>query len=214
MDVAAVAFSAATPTPRRVVGRLGSCARCGTRGRLVATRSVVSKTFTSYEHWAAPAGGGLCPACAWTYTDPGLRALPHLVTRTPATLAALGRRDVFAHLNTGALAPDAALSVPLRPGRQHVMAHARWGHLTTERTSFPWSARDALRLTVLAGLRERGFTPRMMAAPAPDFTILHALPKGGWALVIDGWKALAPWREEPSLWMAIALFATTSKSTS
>lgn len=179
----------------------------------MATRSVVSKTFTGYDRWAAPAGTGLCRACVWTYTDPGLRSLPHLVTRSPATLAALGRRDVFAHLAAGALTPDAALSVPLRPGRQHVMAHATWGRIAIERTCLPWSARDALRLTVLAGLRERGFTPRMMTAPAPDFTALHALPRGEWALVIEGWKALAPWREEPSLWMAVAVFATTPKST-
>jgi len=65
MDVLTAAWAAHGRPPIKGLSAAGECARCG-RADLgaVATRAVVSKTFTGYDGWLNPCGAGLCPVCA------------------------------------------------------------------------------------------------------------------------------------------------------
>ena len=95
MDVLTTAWTA-VGAPTSPSSTHGPCARCGQHASLTATRTVVSKVFTSFDTWVDPAGAGVCPACAWGYSTPSLRSSAHLVIRSPkSSLSSLTRPAVL-----------------------------------------------------------------------------------------------------------------------
>lgn len=202
---------AAAGSPSSPSTASGPCARCSSGGSLVPVKTVVSKVFTGFDGWANPSGPGLCPACAWGYQHPQLRARPHLVTRAPARLVALDRRGTFEVLAGGPLEATAALTVPLRPGRKHLFPGASWGRVTLDDVQLPWTVLETQRLVLVARLRSQGFGTRMLTEPAPPFPVLRRLPVGDWAGAMRDWAQLAPWRTQPSPWLDLALHVTTPK---
>ena len=210
MDVVVAAWCGAG-SPASASSVVGVCARCGSQACVVAVRAVVSKNFTGYDGWATPGCGGLCPACAWAHTSAVLREVAHQVSQVGPHLAALQREDLAEVLAKGALSPGCALVVPLRPGRKHVIAAARWGQVATEAGAMPWRGADARALGAVVRLRAAGFGPRMIAAPAPAYPVLRALPAHQVPVVLGDWAALAPWRAGGA-WLELALHATTGVS--
>lgn len=210
MDVLTAAWTAAgqpSVTTTRVIGA-GPCARCRDWAeQLVATRAVISKTFTGYDTWAEPTGAGLCQACSWGYRTPSLRAQPHLVTAGP--------RPRLEPLDSGGLSAalavpvgsSSAVVVPLRRGRKHVLVTAAWGRVTVDDAHLPWTTGDAARLEAMHRLRELGFGPRMLTEPVPPWPVLRRLPGPSWQPTITDWDALRPWRAR-RLFLDLALLAT------
>ncbi len=185
------------------------CARCTGIGPLVPVRSVVSKVFTGFDDWANPRGAGLCAVCAWGFSDKRLRAGPYMVTMSPATLTLLDRTGAGDRLVQGALRADHCLVVPLRPGRKHLLPTAAWGRVVVDDAHLPWSGRDAELLSLVVQLRGLGFGSRMIAEPAPPFSVLRSVESARWAWVLDAWSQLAEWRAPPSPWLALALHVST-----
>lgn len=210
MDVLTAAWLGAGAPARLPAGPAGQCARCAATGPLTPTRRAVSASFTGYDSWAHPAGGGLCPPCAWAYTTLSLRRVPHLVRRSPATLTPVSGPDVAALLRTGPLSSDLAVVVPLRPGRKHLLPAATWGQVTVDDARLSWTDADARRLHAVTRLRAQGFGTRMLTAPAPPFRVLHQLPASAWPAVAADWAALTPWRVPPGPWLALALHVTVA----
>lgn len=207
MDVLTAAWAAAGRPRVLEPAARGGCARCGRADAdLVPARAVVSKVFTGHDGWADPSGTGLCPACTWGYRTPRLRANAHLVTREPLRLRPLSPARL-GDLLTRPLAPEAAVVVPLRPGRKHLLPGAGWGRVTVENALLPWTAADADRLGAMRRLRALGFGSRMLAAPAPPWSVLRRLPRHWWADVLEDWSALAPWRTRPP-WFDLGVHAS------
>jgi hypothetical protein len=208
MDVLTAAWTAAgAPTSPSSIH--GPCARCGRQASLTATRTVVSKVFTGFDSWVDPAGAGVCPSCAWGYSTPDLRSSAHLVTRSPKSgLSDLTRPAVLEVLTSGRLNVDAALVVPLKPGRKHLIPDAVWGQVTLDDVHLPWTTADTDRLQVVADLRSRGFGTRMLEEPAPPWPILRRQPHADWIFVMAAWVQLDPWRTPASPWLALALHIT------
>ena len=207
-DVVSAAWQGSgAPEPAGATGE-GPCARCSTIAALVPVRSVVSKVFVGFEGWANTTGHGLCAPCAWGYTTPSLRTAAHLVTRQPVTYRQLDRAGCAALL-LQALDPGAAVVVPLRPGRKHVMPRAAWGRITIDDATLPWSAREAGLLHLVLELRAHGFGSRMLQEPHPPYAALVKLPRDRWSAVIATWESLAPWRLPGSPWLPLALHLTT-----
>lgn len=186
----------------------GWCARCGQAGPLRATFSVISKTFTAFDEWVSPSGPGLCPACTWGFDTTVLRAAPHLVTRTHG-LRALTRTQVRHVLSGGALPVDAALAVPLRPGRKHLLPRATWGQVTVDDATITWTTRDSTLIGVLGRLRAHGFGSRMLTEPAPPFAQLRRCPQAQWPHIMSDWPRLKPWRNPCNPWLALSLHITS-----
>ncbi|GAA1435851.1 hypothetical protein GCM10009616_34010 [Microlunatus lacustris] len=170
---------------------------------------MVSKTFTSYASWANPNGAGICTRCAWGYRTADLRLSPHLITRCPS-LTRLTKPEVATLLAGGRLDAAAALLVPLRPGRKHLIAEAGWGQVTLDDVQLPWTDRDAALLSLVIDLRSLGFGSRMLTAAAPPWPVLRRLPASSWAEVMNSWSQLQPWRAPASPWLALALHTTTT----
>lgn len=191
----------------------GPCARCGLAGELVPTRSVISKSFTSFDGWSDPAGPGLCPACTWGHSSAALRSVPHLVTREPTALRKLTKQEAGTLLRAGDLGPGRALVVPLRPGRKHVLPTAIWGRVSIDDIHLPWRAQDAELLTLILELRADGFGTRMLSEPAPPFRVLQAIPSVKWQRILHIWDQLAPWRAPDNPWLPLALHLTTPTAT-
>lgn len=207
MNVLTAAWAGAgSPTPPTV--GVGSCARCAQVAALVLARSVVSKVFTGYDDWVCPSGTGLCPACAWGYATASLRGTAHLITRDPATLDGAGRQGVYALLTAGALGPDVAVVVPLRPGRKHLLPGATWGRVTLDDAQLPWTTQDAHRLGAVAELRAHGFGTRMLTQSCPPFSVLRRLPRRAWPHVMATWQTVDIWRVPASPWLPLALHIT------
>lgn len=203
VDPVKVAFSLSQPA--RYAKPTGRCARCASPGRLTPTREVVSPTFTGFDGWIGP-NGGLCPACVWLYTTTSLRSLPHLVSQAPS-FAAVSLAEVYVILSQGQLKANCALSIPLRPGRKHLFAHAQWGTIRTDDTNLTWSPADADRLATIRQLRARGFTARQLAEPAPAYDVLRRQPDELWIHTQRAWETLTPWRSAPH-WLALGLTIT------
>ncbi|MFD7161735.1 hypothetical protein ACFV9C_44620 [Kribbella sp. NPDC059898] len=184
----------------------GRCARCGEAGNLSKIGSVVSKNFTAFDSWRDPAGQGLCSACSWGYRTTGLRQHAHLITHAPSTLRCLTLPELGQVL-TRPLSRQAALVVPLRAGRRHLVPEATWGRVTLEGTSVPWTPADVERLGVMRRLRTYGFTRQAFAEQAPPFAVFRRLPSTRWPDIIIGWAELQPWRDR-DLWLRLGLLAT------
>ena len=189
--------------------RDGSCARCGADAALTPTGTVVSKSFTAFDGWRDVGGRGLCPPCAWGYTAPALRQVPHQVLREPARLIALTVAQVAIRLLLGRLQEGGALVVPLRPGRKHLMPSAGWGRITVDNAELSWTDREASLLGDVLTLRRAGFGTRMVREPAPPYTVLRRRPTATWAALLDAWARLAPWRSPDNPWLNLALHVTT-----
>lgn len=200
-----------TPSPPETARR-GRCARCGDTAALTPVRAAVSKVFTGFEGWDNPSGAGLCARCSWAYTTPVLRTGIHLVTRRPASCQQIERAGAAAIL-CHALHSGAALVVPLRPGRKHLLPVATWGQVTTDTGRLPWGQREAGLLELVGQLRADGFGSRMLQAAAPPFQVFHSLPRDRWQPVQVAWQALAPWRAPDNPWFPLALHLTTPTST-
>ncbi|MGV9868213.1 hypothetical protein [Rhodococcus koreensis] len=209
-DVVAAAF--ASTTMRKVVepAWVGRCARCAASPVPVeAVTTVVSRTFTGYDCWKAPAEGGLCAACAWAYRHPDLRRRMHVVTTRPAMRAVTAadlRRILLRPLE-----PDTAVVVPLRPGRKHILPHARWGSVAVEDTSLPWTGRDVAAAAAMRRLRALGFGARMLAEPAAPYPVLAQVAPRRWPAVFADWDRLAPYRRIGQ-WWELVLRATVAAS--
>lgn len=185
----------------------GPCARCtAVSDELTTTRSSISKMFTGFERWADPCGPGLCPACAWSYRTPALRRLPHQVTTDPSCVP-LTRPQLHSLLRDP-LPPTTAVVVPLRPDRKHLLAAAQWGRITTDNATLTWTLADTSRLAATVALRELGFGPRHLLAPAPPWVILSKLAPGQQRLAQHHWQHLASWRRAQP-WLDLALYAST-----
>lgn len=212
MDVVATAWRAAG-SPRLSVETKHEaiCAGCGASDGTIAVADVVSDRFTAYDTWIYPASPALCPACAWAYRTAELRTSNFLVElRTPA-LTRCSRSDVATILAAGRLAGHHALTVPLRPGRQHLLPLARWGCVATNHATIPWSDDDARRLRTVQHLREIGFTSSDLAAPAPPWRTLSRQPRDIWTAIIAQWQELEPWRIRDSPWLELASHVTSTK---
>lgn len=209
MTVLDAAWSGSGTSARNLGAGEGACARCARSGAVVPVRAAISKTFTGFDDWDDPSGPGLCPACAWGYTAPALRSVPHLVGRDPASLQRLDRPRAGELLSSGGLSPDLALIVPLRPGRKHLLPTAVWGRISVDDARLTWRKRDAELLALVLQLRGVGFGSRMLGEPAAPFRVLRTLPPGRWSWVLWAWDELACWRAPDSPWLTLALHLTT-----
>jgi hypothetical protein len=170
----------------------------------------VSGNFTAWDGWINPSGPGLCGACAWAYREPSLRTLPTLVRLAGPGLAHPGRGDL-AELLSRPADPAAALIVPLRPGRKHLLPVAQWGRVTVDDAALPWGPADVIRLQAMLRLRQAGFGTRMLVAAAPAFPVLRRLPPAERAAALSDWDILRAWRARP-LWLRLATHVTAPAS--
>lgn len=184
----------------------GICARCAApTADGTATPTVVSKTFTSYDTWHTARGPLLCAPCAWAYTHRPLRLRPLQITQKPQLLE-LDHSQVLASLSKP-LPGDQALTVPLQPGRKHLLPDAAWGLVTVDNATLQWTPDCATRLEHVTSLRSLGFPAGRLSEPVPPFELLRRIPTAQWADVLDRWSALDPWRPATP-WMALALKIT------
>jgi len=103
-------------------------------------------------------------------------------------------QELCAFLTAGALPAGAAVVVPLRPGRKHVLPTARWGVVTVDDARLPWGVRDAGRLRAALRLRQLGVSQRSLSSSAPPFTLVQSLTPAARQEVLELWPHLAVWR--------------------
>lgn len=199
LDVAWVA--AGSPAAGAV--EAGTCARCGTTGKVVALGTVVSKNYTDFEGWIDATSKAVCSTCSWALSNGDLRRVPHIVQ--PGVCSSADLAEVRDLLAAGELPADAAVIVPLRPGRKHLLPRARWGCVTSDDLTMRWSAQDAHRLRQMAQLRAWGFTTVELKAAAAPFEAIRRVDVNLWSLVLDTWEDLAPWRQGRRPWMSLGL---------
>lgn len=209
--VSAAAWRARSPLPTTAPAFTGACGCCGTIGDLWPARDAISRNFTAYDQWTHPAHPWLCAACTWTFTDPDLRTIPHLIV-DPDQLQPLTTTDAFQLLAAGPLGLHQAVVVPLRPGRRHLMPIARWAHVCTDTGCLPWTPADAHLLTTYAWLRRLGFSPAELAQSAPAYPTLRRRPAAERGHILTTWQQLNPWRCPDSLWLPLASRITKEES--
>ena len=209
MDVlwAAACGVFSTPLP---AGEHG-CARCGRRtGHLTPTGRAVSAKFTGFDDWLGPPTGGVCRECAWALHTKELRLHPLVVRHTPPSATPVTRGELVALLDAP-LALEVSVTVPLRPGRKHLLPSARWGHVTTDDATLRWGPGDAARLHAMHRLRRSGFGGRMLTAPAPAWPVLRRLDPAARADALTDWARLDPWRAAAP-WMRLGIHVTVPTS--
>lgn len=185
------------------------CARCAAASGVVKVRDVVSNKFTAWDSWTDPSQPMLCPACAWAYRTPRLRAEILLVYYRPESAPVCRPLDpdhLFQLLVKGSLHARDLVSLPIRAGRRHVLPLARFGQVCVDGTNLSWSHGDARRLQLVAKLREQDRVPwSAFTDPAPPWrAVSRSLDPTG---LMRDWDELRPWRES-GLWLQVALSAT------
>lgn len=211
MQLSDAAWTAAgSPTPPAARESSTLCARCGSPSTLaVATSTVISKSFTAFDDWHDPQSPEVCSACAWCFTCDDLRRHPHLLRSSSLRLHRLDRLDrrSLRLVLRRQLDPGTAVTVPLRPGRKHLLPIATWGRVTTDHGCLAWSSKDAARLAAVVRLRDHGFGSRSLGDPTPTSATLQTLERRHWAEIFIDWEQLEPWREAP-MWLDLARYAT------
>ncbi len=214
LDVVTTAYEAATgfavSWPPTGVSGDSACARCGgaTEGSGRRVRETVSRTFTGFDGWVDVAAPTMCRVCVWVYTTTALRSDLLLVTSDPRRATKLSKTRLRRVLGQ-AISPTSAVVVPLRPGRKHILPHARWGRVAVDDVALPWTEHDAERLSAVVRLRRRGFSLAALARAAPAFSTLKNIPHRTWTSVFADWDSLDPWRERP-VYLDLAATASTS----
>lgn len=201
-DVVWAAYRAANPDtpPGMLAPRGAGCARCGHETAVMTqVGRVVSKRFTAYDSWTDRGGRTLCAACTWVYTTPSLRTATHRITRSPHSLSELTPQGLHDALSAE-IGADAAVVVPLAPGRKHLLPEAQWGRVTVDDLALDFTDADRGRLAAMTRLRAAGFTETALARPAPDHRTLTRTPPETWPEVLTDWDALAPWRSAAPWW--------------
>lgn len=205
MDVLAAAWTA--------FGRPGEaglpesrCARCAVMREVAGPGQPVSGNFSSWDEWAQP-GGKVCVACSWGYREPALRRRPLLVSCAPPQAIYPDPRSLLSLLGEP-LPATLALTVPMRPGRKHLLHSAEWGRIGTGDAVLSWSAADAERLGAVIQLRADGFTGRMLSAAVPAYAVMRSLSPAGQQRALADWSALRPWRSRRP-WLDLAVRATS-----
>lgn len=189
---------------------VGRCGRCLGVDTLTPTGQVVSENFTGFDSWRGSPRDGLCPACAWGYRTPALRAAAFRVTADPPQLQLLPIEDLAAAL-ARQVGAEEAISVPLRAGRKHVLPEARWGQVCVDGTNLPWSSDDVLILAIVLRLRKGGIPGPALRSPAPPWNTMRSLESAGRSELLEDWERLAPWRDRPA-WMDLAVLATNRRT--
>ena len=183
------------------------CARCSTPAGAVKVGEVVSRKFTAWDTWADTAGTHLCQPCTWGYRTAQLRSSVYLVTwhRIAPTAQALDTAGLRQVLAAGGLGSQAALSLPLRAGRKHVLPVARFGQVCVDGANITWSKGDARRLLLVERLRDAGIPARAFYDPVPPWRALHGCEDP--LEMLTDWQELGTWRQG-RLWLEAALAAT------
>ena len=210
-SVIELAWLHSDPTPTDLPQMGGICGRCGKhRPGTVPTSAVLSRSFSSYDGWRARHTNRLCSACAWAYTHPPLRQIPHQVT-TAGTFTPLTGGQLWQALQRP-LPASTALVVPLRPNRRHLIAEAIWGCVTTDAGPLPWSTPHCDLLGLIARLDEFGVSPHQVSrSTAPPATLVKAALHHPEALCL--WEAIEPWRVHRHPWLALAAHARHQANT-
>lgn len=204
-DVAAAAWRSVVVRGSRQVSAQ-CCARCaGTTGPSSLVRQVVSRTFTAYDDWRYPAGTHLCAPCSWMYRTRSLRQYAHKVSSRPSltVLTSHALRMLLSRPLLGGF----SVVVPLRPGRKHILPHARWGHVAVDDATLPWTASDVAALAAVIRLRRSGFGVRALAESSPPFPPLRDLSPRRWPQIFADWESLDPYRRIAP-WWGLALRAS------
>lgn len=184
----------------------GNCARCGTSGANVPVRSVLSRSFTTFDDWLAPSEPALCAACTWGYRTTDLRSNLMQITRDPPT-AGFVANAALRGLLSSSLAEDVAVTIPSRPGRKHVLPHALWGTVTLDDLPLPWSRGDGERLRIVEDLRGRGAPASTLQESTPPWRMVAMTDPAARADLLTAWAALDPWRRSKP-WMTVAVLVT------
>lgn len=198
VDVARAAWVASGSPELGERSTTDRCARCGRGEVAVTVRATVARTFTDFDRWSAPSGRRLCSGCAWVYRTRALRTGIHRVSTAP-TLEVLTPTELARSLQSPTT-DSVAIVLPLRPGRKHVIAQARWGHVCIEDLQLRWTSTSVVRLAAMTRLRDAGFTVRELMSPAPAHSTLMTLPATSWAAVFADWDTLGAWRSSPPHW--------------
>lgn len=176
----------------------------------------MSKNFTGYDGWHRPGRPGTCAACSWAYTTTILRSAPHVIG--PSTSLMVDAPTVRDLLTVGGLSLSCAVIYPLRPGRKHLLPAARWGAVTIDDVTLPWSGADAARLRLVVQLREHGFSGPALQQPAPPYAQLRTITPDRWSEVLAAWEQLQPWRQASTgtigSWLDLAVHLTRDLTTS
>lgn len=193
MTVCATAWESARPAAGTEARSLGSCARCGADDAARSVTEAVSRQFTGMDRWVQPGGRYLCEVCSWVYTHEPLRMLAHVIRRRPRSMESLSWREV-GELLEAPLESEVAVTVPLRPGRKHLVSEAQWQMVTLDDVQVQWGLVEAERFRLLRYLIGLGFSGCQIAAAAPSFQVLSKLDRALWPLVMQSWSKLDPWR--------------------
>lgn len=183
-------------------GAGGECARCGEwSADAVSVSAVVSKVFTGADGWAALHARSLCRRCAWMYTVPEGRTECWELVRRPWSARRVPRAEVVEVLIGGALGEGRAFTVPIRPGRRHLLPLARWGRIAVDDASLPWGKADAARLRFACRLRRIGVPAGALGGDVVPYEVVRRLPPGRVGEVLDLWSSLTEWGGTDNPWL-------------
>lgn len=181
--------------------REGMCGRCRLVGPVHAYRDVVSENFTGWDP-LDPTADGLCPPCAWAFTDPRLRTTALLIHANGSALFA-SREQVTAALRFS-FGPDVTVTVP-QAGKKHLLPYAEWGTVTSDDGPLTWRTTEAGLVDALLDLRALGVRDADFTDLVPPYRVVAELAADPDALMhlLDRWEALRPWQRSPHLKVAI-----------
>ena len=177
--------------------RYRTCGACGSTTECSPANRVLSTSFGTWDDIAACADGRwLCSDCSWAYKEPRLRRGALVVTTAPSAT-----RPTPSQLRTVLSAPIAADTTVIVPvgGKRSLVPTARWGRITFDGGTIPWSSRHAHLMHTATRLREYGAHERSLTLPSPPSAVIDSLPVEQHSTVRRLWRDFDPARDDAAL---------------
>lgn len=182
----------AATTPHR-------CGACGTNTDCVPAKAALSHNFSTWED-IRPDGPSrwLCGPCAWAYkTRPALNT-PLVVTAHPTPAATRPQYSVIRSILSRPIPADTSLIVPVA-GKRTLAPLARWGMLTFDNGTIPWTKNHATLLAAMTTLRDLGAHERSLPLMSAPSAMLAAHDPHEHPRIRALWRSLDPARQDSVL---------------
>lgn len=177
------------------MNKSGTCSRCSTASTTASRlKVVVSDKFTGWANYTHDPDPLWCIPCTWAHTEPTIRTHPWRINVHPDPKFA---DQTLCDDLRAALPPHVALVVPISR-HKHILASAKWGHITTDDRLLTWTVHEARRFNLVCTLRDLGFNEAALSEPAPRYEQLAQLDSHVMTHVLDNWAELEPWRRDPT----------------
>jgi hypothetical protein len=185
------------------------CARCRVYTDLSDMSDIVAKDFIGWEHFNENSKG-LCISCSWAYREQSLLKNPILLHISKGAIWATWEQLLLA-ISTS-FPVEISLVLPVL-GDKHLLPHAQWGCVISDKGSYPWDSKAASLTSVVRAIKAHGVNDEELKEPAPPYRIIATMTADtdNTVVLLRLWEQMLFWAGTPQLDIVLKIISEQSQ---